>query len=170
LKENQIVKNMTDWLLSLKKYRYAAFILILGIGLMVIPQGKKEQQEITQTEPQYDDVETRLEELLGKIEGAGKVDVMMTLEEGSKYTYQTDDQYYSDSSEQEREETTVLISNGDGTESAVVIGMRYPTYMGAVVVCEGADRALVKLSIVNAVSDLTGLSSDKISVIKMNES
>ena len=84
MKENQIVKNMTDWLLSLKKYRYAAFILILGIGLMVIPQGKKEQQEITQTESQYDDVETRLEELLGKIEGAGKVDVMLTLEEGSK--------------------------------------------------------------------------------------
>ena len=43
----------------------------------------------------------------------------------------------------------------------------YPVYQGAVVVCEGAERAAVRLAIVEAVSSLTGLGSDKISVIKM---
>ena len=38
---------------------------------------------------------------------------------------------------------------------------------GAVVVCEGAEEARVKLCVTNAVSAYTGLSSDKISVIKM---
>ena len=38
---------------------------------------------------------------------------------------------------------------------------------GAVVVCDGADSATVRLRIMQAVSALTGLGSDKISVIKM---
>ena len=42
----------------------------------------------------------------------------------------------------------------------------YPTYQGAVVVCEGAGSSTVRLAVVNAVSVLTGLSSDKISVVK----
>ena len=44
---------------------------------------------------------------------------------------------------------------------------KYPVYKGAVVVCEGADHASVKLNIVQAVSSLTGLGSDKITVLKM---
>ena len=41
------------------------------------------------------------------------------------------------------------------------------SYMGAIVVCQGGDRPSVKLAIVKAVSDVTGLTSDKISVLKM---
>lgn len=37
---------------------------------------------------------------------------------------------------------------------------------GAVVVCEGADNAAVKLSVVKAVEAFTGFSSDSIQVIK----
>jgi len=39
--------------------------------------------------------------------------------------------------------------------------------MGAVIVCQGADDPQVRLSIVDAVSKVTGLGSDKISVLKM---
>ena len=38
---------------------------------------------------------------------------------------------------------------------------------GAVVVCQGADQAGVRLDVTNAVAAYTGLVSDKISVIKM---
>lgn len=38
---------------------------------------------------------------------------------------------------------------------------------GAVVVCEGAEEARVKLCVTNAVSAYTGLGSDKIRVVKM---
>lgn len=38
---------------------------------------------------------------------------------------------------------------------------------GAVIACQGADEARVKLCVINAVSAYTGLGSDKISVIKM---
>ncbi len=38
---------------------------------------------------------------------------------------------------------------------------------GAVVACDGAENAAVKLCVINAVSAYTGLGSDKISVIKL---
>jgi stage III sporulation protein AG len=46
----------------------------------------------------------------------------------------------------------------------------YPVYQGALVVCEGADSATVRLEIIRAVAGLTGLSTDKIVVAKMNKS
>ena len=41
-----------------------------------------------------------------------------------------------------------------------------PTYRGALVVCQGGDRADVRLAVIEAVSVLTGLSSDRITVAK----
>ena len=40
-------------------------------------------------------------------------------------------------------------------------------YLGVIVVCEGADSPAVRLAIVEAVSDVTGLGADRISVLKM---
>ena len=39
--------------------------------------------------------------------------------------------------------------------------------MGAIVVCQGGDNATVRLAIIEAVSNVTGLGADKISVLKM---
>jgi stage III sporulation protein AG len=65
------------------------------------------------------------------------------------------------------EDGSLVISEGGGAESAVDLYYRYPAYLGAVVVCRGADNAAVRLQIVEAVSVFTGLGADKISVNKM---
>ena len=61
----------------------------------------------------------------------------------------------------------MLVSDENGDQVPIVIKVDQPIYKGALIVCEGADRAAVKLDIIRAVSGLTGLGSDKISVIKM---
>ena len=43
----------------------------------------------------------------------------------------------------------------------------YPQYLGAVVVCEGAASPQVRLDVLQAVAQFTGLSTDKISVLKL---
>ena len=63
---------------------------------------------------------------------------------------------------------TVVISQGSGQEAVVITGASYPIFRGAVVVCEGGDRPSVQLAVTKAIAALTGLSSDKISVIKGN--
>ena len=55
----------------------------------------------------------------------------------------------------------------DGSaEAPVVTRTVYPTYRGALVVCQGGDRADVKLAVTEAVAALTGLSADRITVAK----
>jgi stage III sporulation protein AG len=39
--------------------------------------------------------------------------------------------------------------------------------MGAIVVCQGGDQPTVRLAILDAVSKVTGLGADKISILKM---
>ena len=91
----------------------------------------------------------------------------MTLETGTSYQYQSDVQTRVKGEESEVEKETVFMSNGNGKEVPVTVKTIYPTYQGALILCQGADSAAVRLNIVNAVSNLTGLGSDKISVIKM---
>lgn len=55
-------------------------------------------------------------------------------------------------------EITVLLAEGKN---------RNEGYTGAVIFCHGADSASVRLKIVEAVSVYTGLSSNKIKVLKM---
>ena len=62
----------------------------------------------------------------------------------------------------------MILSEGSAYDKAAVSAVRYPQFQGAVVVCQGADRPSVRLDIINAVSALTGLGSDRITVVKMN--
>ena len=141
----------------IKKYKYTALILLLGVGLMLWPQTGEKPQENTACE--NPNLEVRLETLLSQVEGAGEVRVLLTYAKGISYEYQTDQK-------SETETETVLVSNG-GTQTPVTVTTQYPTYQGALILCQGADSAAVRLDIIEAVSDLTGLGSDKISVIKM---
>ena len=58
------------------------------------------------------------------------------------------------------------VGKGDGGsgDAPVVTRTVYPTYRGALVVCQGGDRADVKLAVTEAA--LTGLSADRITVAK----
>ena len=61
----------------------------------------------------------------------------------------------------------VTVRLEDGSEALVMRKRLYPEYKGAVVVCDGADNAGIRLKVINAVGALTGLSSDRITVMKM---
>lgn len=166
----QSVKNrLSEAVKKLGIYKYAALILLLGIVLMLVPakKGDTAAQEL-QTAPEEDeDLTQQLEEMLALIDGAGRVRVLLTRETGRLTEYQTDLQT-DDTGEGSRQETeTVLVSTGGGTEEALIRKTVCPLYRGAVVLCDGAERAAVRLNIVQAVASLTGLGSDKITVIKM---
>ena len=112
----------------------------------------------------FDPLEQKLEALLGEMEGAGAVRVVLTLAKGAAYTYQTD------RTTRDGEETVeTVLASGSGGEGPLTREVTYPVYQGAVVACQGADSAQVRLEIVRAVASLTGLGSDKITVIKLKD-
>ena len=92
---------------------------------------------------------------------------MLTEEEGSQVLYQTDSDTRSSESGDTRQEKTVLITGADRTETGLIRQELPPRYRGALIVCQGADRPAVKLAVVEAVANVTGISADRITVLKM---
>jgi len=152
----------------IKKYKYAFLILLLGITLMLLPTKKEPSAEnqltITRHEMEEPDDEQRLKQILMQIKGAGKVEIMLTYSVGEEIIYQTDSQKSGESSQRS---DTVVINDANRLESGLIRQVNPAVYMGAIVVCQGADNASVHLAIVDAVSKVTGLRSDQISVLKM---
>ena len=68
-----------------RKYRFVLAVLAVGIALMLLPSAPAAQEEApAPTETQTQDMETRLKRILGRIDGAGEVDVMLTEAAGSR--------------------------------------------------------------------------------------
>ena len=150
---------------GLKKYRYAALVLLLGLALLLLPGGKKTQKSAaapTTVQTDYAaETERRLTQMLQQ------VSVMLTLETGERVEYQTDVQASADGAQSSESRKTVILSEGSSYDKAAVAATTYPRFQGALIVCEGADSAAVRLRLLEAVSAVTGLSTDRITVVKM---
>lgn len=147
-----------------EKYKFAFIILLAGLVLIMLPVGKdngESAEPALQAQSADDELEQKLQSTLEHISGAGRVKVLLTVEE-SRQDILADDVTDSGSK-------TVTVQTGGGTDTVVVKSL-YPVYRGALIVCDGADSSQVKLDIVNAVSSLTGLGSDRITVVKMKTS
>ena len=153
----------------LEKYKYAAIILIIGILMMLLPKPVSEDIQDEQPCQQSETVSRseELEDILGQISGVGKIKVLITEADGAETVYQTDEnRSVSQGTENTRIET-IVVKNADKGESGLIRSVSPPVYLGAIVVCEGGNSPTVKLSIVQAVSNVTGIPSDRITVLKM---
>ena len=161
---------------KLKKYKYPLMVLGVGLFLLLIPTGSGEKETTVSSAPAEEifslkEQENALEELLSSVSGAGKVQVMLSLESGTESVIARDREEATQTGEEEERDmksTAVILSKDSGEETAVLQYL-YPQYRGAVVVAEGGDRDSVKLELTKAVSSLTGLSTDKITVVKMKQ-
>lgn len=156
-----------------KKYRYVAIILLVGLVLMCLPNKSTSEDRATVNEEYPSHVEEipaldeSLSGILSHIKGAGNVRVLLTLQRGEETVYQTDSHTSVSSDTNTAQIETVIISGSERNQSGLVKQVNPPTYMGAIVVCQGADSPTVRLAIVEAVSKVTGLGADRISVLKM---
>ena len=107
-----------------------------------------------------------MENVLAQIEGAGEVALILTLKSGMEEVYAVDAEYTQDRERVTERITTVLRTGAGSAKDPVVARYDYPVFQGALVVCEGGDDPTVRLSITKAVSALTGLGADKITVCR----
>lgn len=156
MKSNEDKKKIK--LMDVLKNKYALLILGVGLILILLPTGTKTKSS-TATDlsaPSFSitDEEARLQNQLSLIKGAGKVSVLLSVK-GSA----------SRELAKSKDETLVVSDNGD--EKVVDIYYVNPEYLGAVIVCEGAGSADVRLEVTNAVVAFTGLTTNKITVMSM---
>ena len=152
----------------LEKYKYAIAVAMLGILLMLIPGNKTESvPQETQPEVCRETLEQTLESILSQIQGAGRVEVLLSQQTGEQTLYQTDVDEDSDETGTSHRSQTVIVSDGSRAETGLIQRKDPPSYLGAIIVCQGGDNAQVRLAIVEAVGCVTGLGADQISVLKM---
>lgn len=108
-------------------------------------------------------LENRLESLLSYVEGAGECEVMVTLAKG-EYKIFAKDSYEG---EQENKYEYVIIDEGSGADSGLVVNVVAPEIRGVAVVCEGGDSSVVHSEIVDMLCSVLSLKSTQISVSKM---
>lgn len=148
----------------IKKYSNAFLVLFLGIMLMLLPKSEKKDPQLpasasVETIPVEQTLQEDLSIILSQMEGAGNVRILLTQAEGTRIVYQTDGNASGSS--------TVILTDSSRKETGLICQVDPPTYLGAVVLCQGADYPSVKLAITQAVSSVTGLGYDKITVLKM---
>lgn len=153
----------------LEKYKFVLLILGAGILLMSLPDSgsdKKPQESIT-TESYPQDCADKIEEILGHIAGVGEVKVLLTEAVGQETTYQVDEDSSNSSDTESVRVETVIVTNANREEVGLIRTVKPPVYLGAIIVCQGGDIPSVKLAVIQAVSNVTGIKSDRISVLKM---
>lgn len=151
------------------KYKYVWLILLVGILLMMLP-GKETEVPATDAQDtlvQEPSIQTQLEAILSRVKGAGQVSVMITVAQGERILYQTDSSYTQSNDQTDTQTQTILITDSQRNENGLIHQKNPPIYQGAIVLAQGADDPTVKLALVEAVCDVTGLGADKISVLKM---
>lgn len=165
---SKLRKTLPDFL---KKYRYVILVLLIGLGLMAIPsKSTTKETKATQNEaskPVQVAVDEKIEQTLSQIQGAGKVEVLLTVATGEETVYQTNEDASVSGETNHVKKDTVTVTDAQRNQTGLVRQVNPPHYLGAIVVCQGADSPTVQLAIVDAVSKVTGLGADRISVLKM---
>ena len=133
--------------------------------MIINPIVKKDLQ--VHTEEKTVSINDQLSDILSKVKGAGDVQVLLTVQAGEETRYQLDEVTEVTEQGSSTKVSTIILSNMDKQQAGLVRQVIPPIYKGAVVVCQGGDDPSVKLAITEAVSKVTGLGADRISVLKM---
>ena len=124
-------------------------------------------------------LESRLEDILSTVRGAGRVRVLITYSTAGERvaaTVSTTDESVSETSggatatrsEQSREMKQPATISVGGGQSPIILVEKEPEIRGVLVVAEGAADPTVRLSLQRAVQAVTGVSLSCIEVFEMN--
>lgn len=159
---------------------------LIGIALIFLsgffksePKKEKIKIEDINTQEYRIEIEKSLNEIVCSIKGAGKSKVLVTLENGTKNVYATEQKTNKEALEDKSNgETTkkkesddsevkyIKVKDSNGTEQALSVTQIQPTVKGVVIVCDGGDDPAVQERIVNAVTTALNITSKRVCVTR----
>ncbi len=134
--------------------------------------------DTTQTE-ENNNLEERLENILGKIQGVGTVKVFINYSESSQTvamynensktstTEETDTSGGTRKVEQTDSDKEIVYQEENGKKTPILQKTLQPKIEGAIITAKGASNVNVKTNIIQAVEAATGLATHKIQVFEM---
>lgn len=148
-------------------------LLILLSGFFKSDDTKKSSAKIktmsVNTNEYQDEIEGQLVNILEKIDGVGKVKVMVTIEGSTENVYAEEysnkDDNGKDKNSTDYKNKYVIVDNGQQKE-ALVKKVLKPKVSGVIVVCEGGNSPTISEKVYRAVSAVLNIPSNKICVAK----
>ena len=153
-----------------KKVLLIILISFIGISMIVLSEFEPSEEKYTYEDgTEHADIggKAELEQIIGKIEGVGKVEVMVAYEGSSETVYASDKSEQSKASETKTEQEHIILDKGN-TEDGLRLKEIYPKVIGVAVVCEGGGSPVVKNEITLLLKALYSLNSNNISISEMN--
>ncbi|MBQ7094966.1 MAG: hypothetical protein IJN80_00725 [Clostridia bacterium] len=153
---------MNEWIekykSELKKYWLIPVMIFAGILLMMRPSADQNQKVDYNAEQQdyIRRMEAQIQEMLLGIEGAGECKVSVSLASGGRKEYV-------------REAGSVLvITDKNGNETPVLAREGLPEIAGITIASAGAGSVSIRNRIIEAVSTLTDVGTNKICVVMVS--
>lgn len=198
--EAQTSKWKSYWMSKLRKPKKEQLVVLLLFGVLLVVialptttgtmGADKKDADISGTQgaagtdtatlTYEEQLEKRLSAILSQVAGAGRVEVMVTLEsrgerivekdtpESRKSVEETDSSGGSRTTdEQEWGEETVYYEDGSGGKSPYVVKELEPNIEGVLVLAEGGDSAVVKQELLEAVQALFPIEAHKVKIMKL---
>ena len=152
-------------------------LLVIGVLLLILfvsPTGDKTSKKSASlsTEEYIQTLEMKLEKNINRITSVEDCSVMLTISSVEDNEYLENKSISSSldekSEEYSRQEEYLVIENG-GDDSVVIKSRKMPKICGALVVYEGSADIHTKKNILDAVSTVLGIQSNKVFVVSNQE-
>ena len=145
-----------------------------------LPGDSGEEQEVqlaaaaSETERYAQELEQKLADIVSRISGAGRAEVLVTMERGSQTVYAREEKRTAQSAggsgsglgNESSETKYILVRDADGSEQALAVMEVEPVVKGVIIVCQGGNNPTVQQNIINAVTTALDISSARVCVVQ----
>ncbi|HBF86291.1 MAG TPA: hypothetical protein DDW54_01275 [Clostridiales bacterium] len=153
-------------MIDLKKFKFKteyviiAVLTVAAVAILFINFGSVKTAEKSDTEKYVASLESKLSSALSKVNGAGKVSVMISVSEGVSSVIATEEKKTEEAGKTVTTANPVLV-NG----KPIILGEKYPEITGVVIVSKGAGNISVKMAILNAATTVLGVPANKVQIL-----
>lgn len=172
--EKRIKLSLDDMIRKFKDKKIAVLIFAVFIGIILMSFSSlsfSNDAEISSSSNKSqveNDIEDKLENLISKISGVGELSLMVTYENSGTAEYVTDGTQSTEKIENSSGATNKSSIDSsvvvDGSKEPVLKFFSSPKVKGVVIVCDGGNDPVTKERVINAVSTVLQIGTDKIYV------
>ena len=157
-----IAKIKTDGKTRVFLIVFCCIFLLIILSVSLIPKNSANTETVDSVTEYVSVMERKLETLLNKVDGAGKVSVAVSVESGMETVLAMTTTTKESSDGKETVSTPVLV-NG----KTVVLKEVYPKISGVLIVAEGADKLTIYNKIQQATLSLLDVKPSQIEILAM---
>ncbi len=161
----------------LEKIKSIRLLVILGFAGMILillseifpadkPDKSINKTRSTESSDFSTATEQKLEKILSRIDGVGKVNVLVSVEGTEEYVFAQEMKESNSEGNSSQSENKFVLVQKDGDKEALVKKTVNPQIKGVVVVCDGGADSTIQEKVYRAVAVALDLTSDRIYVTK----